>query len=359
MLEAMLEAREALHQSEARLRLAVRGSHTGLWDWDVATDVVYLSPEWKRQLGYEDHEIGTGLDEWIERLHPDEREGILREQRFLGASGGSQYEAEFRLRHKDGSYRWIYSRAELIRTSDGAPLRMVGTHVDITPRKSLEQRLEQTIEALREQSMRMIDVGEAERRSISRELHDRTGANIAALQITLRLLGDKLNDGDSEAAAELADDAREVLSDMSSEIRNIMSELRPAALDDFGLYPALLSYARHVASRLSIEVKWVGGTVEPRPPGAIETALFRIAQEALTNAAKHAHATLLEIALERQDGMLVLEVADNGVGFDAADHARGHGMRTMRERADAIRGTIRVSSAPGAGTRVTVEVPLP
>ena len=357
MLDATLRARAALHESEARLQLAVRASHTGLWDWDMITDRVYFSPEWKRQLGLDDGEVGDTGAEWSERLHPAERERVLKDLEALAASERSEYEAEFRLRHRDGSHRWIYSRAEIIRDEAGRPQRMLGTHIDITPRKLLEQTLTTTVAELRVLSMRLLEVEEAERRRIGRELHDRTGASVAALHINLGLVAERLASGLTDQAAALVDDARAVLREVSTEIRTVMAELRPAALDDFGLYPALLSYAREVAERIGAELKTTGGATLKRPPSVVETALFRIAQEALTNIAKHAHAATVELGLEERERELVLTVADDGAGFDVSAGGAGHGMRTMRERADAIRAKLVVQSTPGAGTRIRVEVP--
>jgi PAS domain S-box-containing protein len=357
MLDATLRAREALHESEARLRLAIRASNTGLWDWHIRENRLYLSPEWKIQLGFEEHEMEDSFDAWVQRLHPGDRERVLAEEMALFASSRSQYEAEFRLRHKDGSYRWIYSRAEIIRDPDGSPRRMLGTHVDLTARKALEDELQRTVSELRVLSRRLIEVEETERRRIGRELHDRIGAHVAVLNITLGLAAEKLTGGSPDEAAALLDEAREVVRECSTDIRHVITELRPTALDDFGLYPAVLGYARTIAARVGAELRASGGAPELRAPPAVETALFRIAQEALTNIAKHANAKTISIALERRDDTLVLDIADDGTGF-ATTGAGGHGMRTMRERAEAIGATFGVSSAPGAGTRITVEVPL-
>lgn len=357
MLEATARAQAALNESETRLRLAVRASNTGLWDWNVNTDRVYYSPEWKRQLGYAEDEIGDTVEEWTSRLHPDDRDRIVTEQRFLPARGAAQHESEFRLRHKDGTYRWIYSRAELMNDESGAPHRMVGTHVDVTARKSLEVALQQTVDDLRVLSLRLIEVEEAERRRIGRELHDRTGAHVAALGIALGLAADKLEAGSAEDASVLLDDARDILRECSADIRDLTSELRPAALDDFGLYPALVGYARGVAQRIGAELETPGEAPAHRAAPVVETALFRIAQEALTNVAKHADARTIELSLANGDGTLRLEIGDDGRGFDPAA-APGQGMRTMRERADAVGGSFAVRSSRGGGTRVTVEVPL-
>jgi PAS domain S-box-containing protein len=132
---------QELSRSRERFDLAVRGSQDGLWDWDLDTNEVYYSPRWKSILGYEDHEIANGLEEWSNRLHPDEREEVLAAN-YAHISGTTpHYEREFRLRHKDGSYRWILSRGVALRDGQGKAHRMAGSHADITERKRAEEEL--------------------------------------------------------------------------------------------------------------------------------------------------------------------------------------------------------------------------
>jgi PAS domain S-box-containing protein len=127
-------AEGALRAGEERLRLAVRASKVGLWDWDLQTGAVTYSPEWKEQLGYAAGEIGTALSEWENRLHPEDRAAVLERVR-RALDGASGYEAEYRVRHKDGSWRWMHARGEVIRSAAGAPVRMLGCHLDETERK--------------------------------------------------------------------------------------------------------------------------------------------------------------------------------------------------------------------------------
>ena len=135
-------AEEALRESEERLRLAVQASNVGLFDWELGSLKVRYSREWKAQLGYQEHEVGDGFDEWQSRLHPDDRPAALaRLERYVVAPLGP-YESEFRLRHKDGSWRWIYARGELMRDEKkGGAARLLGCHVDVTDRRSLEEQL--------------------------------------------------------------------------------------------------------------------------------------------------------------------------------------------------------------------------
>ena len=131
-------AEEEMRQSRERFELAVRGSQDGLWDWDLRSNEVFFSARWKSILGYEDHEIPNELDEWEKRLHPDERERVLAAN-FAHITGDtSHYEYEYRLRHKDGSYRWILARGVALRDKSGKAFRMAGSHVDITAWKELE-----------------------------------------------------------------------------------------------------------------------------------------------------------------------------------------------------------------------------
>lgn len=138
---------EALRTSEARLTLTVQGSQVGIWDWDLATNSVYYSPEWKAQLGYGDHELPNTIQEWKARLHPEDRHRVIRTLQGALDQQQPQYECEFRLEHRDGTYRWILARGSL--STDPATLshRMVGIHIDVTDRRRAEEELRKAKEA--------------------------------------------------------------------------------------------------------------------------------------------------------------------------------------------------------------------
>ena len=142
-------AEEELQRTQASLNLAVRSARVGFWDWGIRTGSSYLSPEWKQQLGYEDHEVENRFEEWESRLHPDDHANALARLRAYCEKPWPNYEAEFRLRHKDGSYRWILTHASLTTDADGKPERMLGSHIDITERKQAEEALRESEEQLR------------------------------------------------------------------------------------------------------------------------------------------------------------------------------------------------------------------
>jgi PAS domain S-box-containing protein len=138
------QAEEELRRSRERFELAVRGSGDGIWDWDLETGAVYYSLRWKGILGYQDHELLNAFQEWEDRLHPEDRERTLAAQRDYLEGRAPVYEQEFRLRHRDGSYRWIQSRGAALRRPDGTPYRMAGSHTDITERKRTEEALRES-----------------------------------------------------------------------------------------------------------------------------------------------------------------------------------------------------------------------
>lgn len=147
----------AIETKTAELHLAVQAAEIGLWDWNLLTNDVYFSPEWKAQLGYTDEELPNRYEEWESRLHPDERPVLLAQIAAATQPPWPTYAPEFRLRHRDGAYRWILVRSEVIRDGGDRPYRMLGCHIDITERKQAEEELraaknlrESTLESLNE-----------------------------------------------------------------------------------------------------------------------------------------------------------------------------------------------------------------
>jgi PAS domain S-box-containing protein len=155
-------AEEKLLHTQQRLALAVEGARLGLWDWDLRTNAVHFSREYKRQLGYEDGEFSGAFKHWEQNLHPDDREWTLATVEEFVKDRGDYQEIEFRLRHRDGSYRWILSRAVLQLGPGGEPGRMLGCHIDITDRKLAEEALRRS-EANLAQAERIAHVGYWER----------------------------------------------------------------------------------------------------------------------------------------------------------------------------------------------------
>jgi diguanylate cyclase (GGDEF)-like protein/PAS domain S-box-containing protein len=137
----LLQVHKQIRANEERLRYALNGSNDGLWDWDLISDEIYMSPRWKEMLGFDEHELLNHYDTWRQRLHPDDAAPALAKLQAHLADADKPFEILFRLRHKDQSWRWILSRGRALLDADGKPCRMVGTHVDVTEQKRLEQTL--------------------------------------------------------------------------------------------------------------------------------------------------------------------------------------------------------------------------
>jgi signal transduction histidine kinase len=230
----------------------------------------------------------------------------------------------------------------------------------MTDLRRAENELRASAAEMRQLYTRLARVEDDERRALHAELHDQVGANLFALRLELDVAASLLSRNDALSAERHLGGAREVAGETIAMARDLMAGLRPPALDDFGLVAALRTLAESQSSRLNLQIDVVGDDVTPRPGRVVENSLFRIAQEAVMNAARHASATRVAVAFAERDGRVILTVSDDGVGFDLdapgtdPDH---WGLKSMRERARAIGGILHVETAPGAGTRVTAEVP--
>jgi PAS domain S-box-containing protein len=139
----------AVREQEARLRLAAHAGNVGLWDWDLETNRVVYSPEWKRQIGYDDHEVSNDFEEWRRRVHPEDLPRALDTVKRYLENPRPDFEQEFRFRHKDGSYRWILARGDVVTGPDGRPRRMLGCHIDLTERKRAEEEIRRSAAELK------------------------------------------------------------------------------------------------------------------------------------------------------------------------------------------------------------------
>jgi two-component system sensor histidine kinase UhpB len=212
------------------------------------------------------------------------------------------------------------------------------------------------VSRLRELSRRLLDVEEAERRSINRELHDRIGQNLSALLLTLDRIRSRIPEDPSGVLRGRIDDARNLLEATIAQVRNVMAELHPPALDEFGLFAALRAHAEAFSAQIGTPIALHGEDLVPRLSRAVEISLFRIAQEALSNAAKHAHATRIEVTLVNSPARATLTIADDGAGFDTGRSKTGSwGLTIMRERAAAAGIVLHIESEAGRGTRVVGE----
>jgi len=347
-----------LQTEEDRLRVVIDTIPAMAWSVLPDGTVDFVNQRW---LDYTGLSLEEALAAANSIVHPDDLPGILERWR-TDMSLGRDCEYEMRLRRADGDYRWFLVRTVPLRDARGSIAKWYGTSTDITERKDAENALRDSGVQLRALARRLVEVQESERKDLARELHDRLGPTLTMLSINLRLIEDALPSYLGQRVSKMLTDSCEQLEGAAMAMRNVMGELRPQELDDHGLQSALSWYARQFSERTGIAVSVHAGAPDERPAVPVEIALFRIAQEALNNVAKHARASSVVIALEPRTSEYAMSVADDGVGYRAADESRARrplklGMVTMRERAQAVGGHLRIEARPGGGTQLTVSVP--
>ena len=205
---------------------------------------------------------------------------------------------------------------------------------------------------------------EAERRRLALELHDELGQTLNSIKLSLDMVLASAA-AESEAASESQAPLRRaqyLVSQLIQQVRQLALDLRPAMLDDLGLAPALKSFFRQQTSQTGLQINFENGVADSRRfPQAIETAAYRITQEGVTNAVRHANVRSISVALQANDRTLSLIIRDQGKGFEPASRlteSTSTGLTGMRERARLLGGDLTIESAPGAGTRLCASLPL-
>ncbi len=220
------------------------------------------------------------------------------------------------------------------------------------------QELSHSREQLQALAHRLLAAQETERRAIARELHDETGQILTVLSIELGQLA--RDAAFSPPVAKRLVEQQQLLSNLMQDLHELIVTLRPASLDRAGLLPAITQYTESLRRRQALDIDLVAiGLEDRRLPADVETTVYRLVQEALTNVVRHAGARHVGIVLELRDGKMIGIVEDDGVGFDVEEaRQRGRlGLAGMQERAEMIGGRMSIESAPGAGTTVFIEVP--
>jgi len=345
-------AERSLREQQALLAGAQKLAGVGCWEWDPEHGRMTWSEELYRIHGVDPAAWQPGFESYLDRVHPEDRAAVgaaLAQALTEGAS----FSFEERIVRPDGEVRHLRTRGEAMRDERGRPAKIFGVCLDIT-----EQKM--SFGMLRAVSRRLVEAEEAERRRIARELHDRVGQNLSALNMSLNLVAQQAKELPAALSRRL-EEAQALVDATLQSIENLMTDLRPPLLDEHGLGAALAAYAEEFAQRTGVRVEVQGKqeTARSLKPDAV-IALYRIAQEALSNVAKHSGARSVEMVLEEQPPHMVLVICDDGHGFEPGVAGRGRwGMSAMRERAEAAGGKLTVLSAPGEGAIVRIAVPLP
>ncbi|MCB0210808.1 MAG: PAS domain S-box protein [Anaerolineae bacterium] len=309
---------------------------------------------------------------WVTTFVPSEERKQAR-WRFSQAINNVQTKGKVNsIITKSGNMRAIEWYDKTLKDSNNKIIGLLAIGQDITERIRFEKERDQLFDAVNKQreqlqalTRQLANTQEVERKALTQELHDQVGQNLTALDLNLNIIQAQLFD-DSKTSLDTIQqriqDSLDIISQTGDRIRDVMANLRPQILDDYGLIAALRWYCRIFASRVNFTVNIDAEELSPRLSPPVEDSLFRIVQEALTNVAKHAQPNLATVSINSYNGMVYLIVNDDGKGFETVSQTdpakKQHwGLITMTERAAAVGGYCRIESQPNNGTRVIVEVP--
>jgi len=352
---AALEAAQAVHEKmagqvrdrEALLRSMIENFPFDFWARDLEGRCFLQSAESIRywgHLGGVDFDAQRVDDETLARWKANNQRALQ----------GEVVRGEATLIPQSGEPRHYYQIVAPI-VDGGVTKGLLGINIDVTDRKQAEEALEQERQSLRQ----LLDVYENHRQLIAYEIHDAVvqplTASLMNLEATVRGLPPPCTEEAREGFARVMALVREGI----AEARRVMGGLRPPLLDEAGLLPALEYLVAEIAKDPSLEVDYASDVQFDRLASPLETALYRIVQEALTNARRHSQSRRVRVRLLQQGRRLRVEIQDWGVGFDPekVDHSR-FGLKGIRHRAELFGGSTTIESRPGQGTRILVELPL-
>jgi PAS domain S-box-containing protein len=342
-----LEAETALRQAEERFRTLAVHAPVVIYQADREGRCTFVNQKWCEIAG-EKPEDALG-ESWQKYLHPDDRQRYLEEWRE-SIRLDHPFLSEVRMVHASSGVHWVMSSATALRDASGDVTGYIGTAVDITDRKRALESLESEQELLRH----TIQLQDQERQLISYEIHDGLVQYVTGALMQLQALHDKVRD------SELAREFEPVLTGLQKAVaegRRVVNGIRTPVLDDWGIVAAL-EYLIEEEDRAHVQIEFIKPDDLGRMAPSVEEALFRIAQEAITNARKHSRTDKLRIELKRQGDRVRLEIRDWGVGFSPAVQSKGvHGIKSMCERARIAGGQCTIESAPGSGALVVVDLP--
>jgi len=324
---------------------------------DKGIGEAYVSPQIEEMLGFSQEEWLNNPVRWYQQIHPEDKARWSIEAAGLFMSG-QPLKSLYRVLARDGRTVWFHCEAKMVRNDEGQPWFLHGVAFDISELKRAEAAGLEYAERLKSLSRRLMDVQETERRNIALELHDEIGQVLTGLKLSLEIGARR----PAEEVSKSLEEARVLVNELMARVRKLSLDLRPAMLDDLGLLPALLWHFEHYTAQTQVRVVFKHSGLERRRFGSeVETAAYRIVQEALTNIARHAQVSEASVRLSTHQQTLLIEVQDRGKGFDIGSvlsASETSGLAGMRERAVLLGGRLIIESNPEAGTRLTAELRL-
>jgi PAS domain S-box-containing protein len=338
-----------LRESEKRFQLMADTIPTLVWMCDKEGSVTYLNETWIDFTG-RDPDMGLG-DVWSVFIHPEDAQSVATANALaLGRQKG--FSKEYRLRRRDGVYRWMLDIAAPRINGDGSFAGFIGSAVDITDQKLAREALEKI-------GGKLIEAQEEERSRIARELHDDICQRLALLSMELEQANRGANDARGWPNAKI-EEIRRHCAEIAGDVQALSHKLHSSKLEYLGVVAAISSFCREFSQQYEVSVGFSSENVPGFLPRDVSLSLFRVTQEALHNAMKHSGVSKFSVNLRGTANEIQLEVRDRGTGFDVerAKQDRGLGLVSMQERVHLVHGIFSIESQMGGGTKILVRVPL-
>jgi PAS domain S-box-containing protein len=350
-------AQSALRESEGRFRRMADTAPVMVWMSGPDKLCTYANKYWIDFTGRPlERQIGNG---WSEAVHPDDLQRCM-DLYTRSFDARRPFRVEYRLRRRDGEYRWVLDTGVPRFRTDGAFEGYIGSAIDITDEKRLTEELRKNQRQLRVLTGKLLQAQETERRRIARELHDDLSQRLALVCVQLDLIGQRPPESSAQLAAQMQDLSEQV-KQLSSAMHDLSRQLHPTKLEQLGLVAAVNGLCKEMSQSHSLLIEFVHHCGPEAIPADTALCLYRIVQEALRNVVKHSGARGVDVQLRGDSAAIRLRIADDGVGFDPKllEGKGGLGLVSMRERLRLVGGEIAIDSCPSSGTRVEVRVPLP
>jgi PAS domain S-box-containing protein len=357
---------EALRASEERWKFALEGAGEGVWDWNVDTGATLFSKRILEVWGcVDEREAPRRLDEWMNRIHDDDKAAVAADLQACLDGRRRTFAVEHRALCEDGHWHWALVHGMVVgRDTDGKPLRVIGTYADISERKKVEHELTAAKEAaealLQRASMaerRILDISERTQERIGQELHDDLGQQLTGAAFLSEILFRKLEAVQRPEKEDAAAITR-LINDAVAKTRTLAQGLYPVELREAGLRSMIGQLANSVERTFVVECRVDADADFDVDDPAVAINLFRMAQEAISNAVRHGKATHIEIRMRRGADGAVLEIEDNGCGLaDGVPEKSGLGMHTMRYRASLVGADLRIGNGGSGGAKVVIALP--
>lgn len=351
--QKIVEINNSLKESDERYKYALDASNDGIWDYNVKNDSISFSPAIYTMLGYEPYEFPETRGAIYKLMHSEEMGNEEREKHNLFISKNNQdfILDEYKMVNKLGKIIWIQVKGKVVeKDNSNKPLRIVGTHSDITASKLKNQEM---LEAV-------LKTEDTERSRISKDIHDGLQQTLTISLLNFQSVKKEIK-GLASEVKEKFDLGWKYLQESITESRTVAHTLMPKAIVDFGIVSAFESLIDSIdrASENTTYSFHHNFKTEKLKNQQIEITFYRILQEAINNINKYAKATNVDIQLKEYDDVYMLTIEDNGVGFDSSilrEENKGLGFKSMKNRLDAINGFLEVDSRIGKGTSILVEI---